>query len=123
VALALGLRRGELLGLAWDDVDLDASPPRLTVRRSLKRIGRGLALDDTKTKQSRRTVHLPAPVVAQLKAHRKRQIIERLEAGDLWTERPLGADLIFRTALGTAVDPDNFRNITYKMTEEARIGR
>lgn len=123
VALALGLRRGELLALTWDDVDLDGSPPRLTVRRALKRLGRGLVIDETKTKQSRRTVHLPAPVVAQLKAHRKRQLVERLEAGDLWTERPLGADLVFRTALGTATDPDNFRHITYKATEAAGIGR
>lgn len=123
VALALGLRRGELLALAWDDVDLEATPARLTVRRSLKRLGGRLVLDDTKTKQSRRTVHLPAPVVAHLKAHRRRQVAERLEAGDLWTERPLGADLIFRTPAGTAVDPDNFRNITYKVTEAAGIGR
>lgn len=123
VALALGLRRGEILGLAWSDVDLDASPPRLTVRRALKRLDAGLVLEDTKTKQSRRTVHLPAPVAAHLKAHRKRQVAERLAAGDLWEPRPLGADLIFRTPIGTATDPDNFRQITYKVTEAAGLGR
>lgn len=123
VALSLGLRRGELLGLSWNDVDLDATPPRLTVRRALKRLPGGLVLEEPKTRQSRRTVHLPAPVVAGLRVHRRRQAAEQLHAGDLWVGRPLGADLIFRTPRGTAVDPDNFRNMTYKVTTDAGLGR
>lgn len=129
VALALGLRRGELLGLAWSDIDLDATPPRLTVARSLKRLrpsgeaASQLVLDDTKTRQSRRTVHLPGPAASALRAHRRRQVGERLAAGDLWTEHPLGADLVFRTEAGTAIDPDNFRNITYRVTIAAGVGR
>lgn len=123
VALSLGLRRGELLGLAWDDLNLDAEPPRLTVRRALKRHPDGLHLEETKTKQSRRTVHLPAPVAVALRAHRKAQLEERLALGDLWPAKPLGADLVFRSPIGTALDPDNFRNLTYKVTEGAGIGR
>lgn len=124
VALALGLRRGELLGLIWDDLALDATPARLTVHRSLKRLpGRGLALDATKTRQSRRTVHLPSPVVAALRDHRRRQAAEQLAAGAEWTPRPLGADLIFRTPFGTALDPDNFRHACYKVTTDAGLGR
>ncbi len=124
VALALGLRRGELLGLSWSDVDLEATPPRLTVRRALKRHDdAGLVLEEPKTRQSRRTIHLPAPVVADLRRHRTRQAEERLKAGELWEPLPLGADLVFRTETGTAVDPDNFRNVTYKLTEAAGIGR
>lgn len=124
VALALGLRRGELLGLSWEDVTLDATPPRLTVSRNLTRVaGRGLALDETKTAGSRRTVHLPSPVVAALRTHRARQAEERLVAGPGWTERPLGADLVFRTPFGTPTDPDNFRNHCYRITEAAGLGR
>jgi integrase len=123
VALALGLRRGELLGLAWSDVELDATPARLTVRRALKRLPAGLVVEDTKTRGSRRTVHQPAPVVEALRVHRRRQAEERLAAGPLWVKRPLGVDLVFRTPLGTAVDPDNFRNLTYKVTEAAGLGR
>ena len=124
VALALGLRRGELLGLSWDDLELDREPPRLTVRRALKRIpSRGLTLDEPKTKTSRRTVHLPRPVVAALRAHRVRQAEERLAAGPEWTPAPLGADLVFRTPFGTALDPDNFRHACYRLTESAGLGR
>lgn len=120
VALSLGLRRGELLGLAWEDVDLDATPPRLTVSRGLVRIkGKGLVLDDTKTAGSRRTVHLPAPVVDALRRHRIRQLEERLVVGADWPERPLGYDLVFRTPFGTALDPDNFRQFVYRVTAEA----
>lgn len=124
VALSLGLRRGELLGLAWDDVDLAASPPRVTIRRTLKRLpDRGLHLDEPKTPKSRRTLHLPGPVADELRAHRRRQIEERLALGDLWHDMPLGADLVFRTPAGTAVDPDNFRNACYRATELAGLGR
>lgn len=124
VALALGLRRGELLGLAWGDLALDAPPVRLTVRRALHRLPSvGLVLADTKTTASRRTVHLPAPVAEALRQHRRRQVAERLTAGPAWVDRPLDADLVFRTPFGKAVDPDNFRNMTYRVTESAGLGR
>lgn len=119
VALTLGLRRGELLGLTWADVDLDAERPTLTVVRSLKRTpGRGLEASETKTKGSRRRIHLPAPTVAALKRHRVRIAEERLLLGPDWPATPLGHDLVFRSPIGTAVDPDNFRNATYALTIE-----
>ncbi len=124
VALALGLRRGELLGLAWDDLALDATPARLTVHRALKRIpGTGLVLDETKTRGSRRTMHVPGPVVVALRDHRRRQAAERLVLGAEWVPLPLGADLLFRTPFGTPLDPDNFRNICYTVTKAAGLGR
>lgn len=123
VALSLGLRLGELLGLAWSDVELDAKPARLTVSRALKRIdGEGLVLQDTKTRSSRRTVHLPTQVAAALKAHRNRQAGEQLIAGPGWEPLPLGLDLVFRTPFGTATDPANFRHTCYRVTEAAGLG-
>ena len=123
LGLALGLRRGELLALAWPDLALDATPPRLTVTRNLTRIrGQGLVLADTKTAGSRRTVHLPAPAVDALRRHRRRQAEERLAIGPDWPAHPLGADLVFRTPFGTAMDPDNFRQNVYRTTEAARSG-
>lgn len=124
VALSLGLRRGELLGLSWEDLKLDTTPPRLTVRRALKRIpGAGLVLEDPKTKTSRRTVHLPAQVVPVLREHRRRQLEERMAAGPEWVDRPLGADLVFRTPFGTPTDPDNFRHAAYRLTTGAGVGQ
>jgi integrase len=120
VALALGLRRGELLALSWDDVTLDATPPRLTVTKSLARVhGVGLVVAETKTAGSKRVLHLPGPAVDTLRRHRIRFLEERLEAGAGWVDRPLGFDLIFRTPFGTALDPNNFRQHCYRVTREA----
>jgi integrase len=82
LAMATGLRQGELLGLAWDDLDLDTGS--LTVRRTLQRYGGAFHLDPPKTKRSRRTLSVSLPLVAALKVHRKRQLEERLRAGNLW---------------------------------------
>jgi integrase len=64
-------------------------------------------------------MHLPGPVVDALRAHRARQAAERLVVGPDWPALPLGADLVFRTELGTPMDPDNFRQLVYKVTREA----
>jgi integrase len=124
VALALGLRLGELLGLAWPDIVLDGTKPRLSVQRALKRhAGRGVVLEETKTSTSRRTIYLPSNVASALVAHHARQAAERLQTGPEWEPLPLGADLVFRTPFGTAVDPANFRHATYKATALAGLGR
>jgi len=121
VALSLGLRRSELLGLSWRDVDLESSPATLTVRQALKRTPAGLVLEQPKTRQSRRTIHLPAPAVAALKRHRAKQAEERLKAGDLWQPAPDNADLLFRTEIGTAIDPNNFGRAVRQLCKAAGI--
>ncbi|MBU6315713.1 MAG: site-specific integrase [Acidobacteria bacterium] len=124
VALSCGLRLGELLGLSWDDIDLEAQRPRLTIHQSLKRHNAtGLVLEDTKTASSRRTVLLPTFAADALRQHRKAQRLERVAAGPAWDKKPLGADLVFRTPIGTAIDPDNFRRTVYQVTEQAGLGR
>jgi integrase len=85
-ALAVGLRMGEALGLRWQDVNLDRRS--LTVNRILERIGRGhgstLQLVEPKTSRSRRTVNLSEAAVRALRAHKVRQLEERLAAGLRW---------------------------------------
>jgi integrase len=74
LAVATGLRQGELLGLAWQDIDLDVGS--VTVRHELARVGGRYSRVDPKTSESRRTVPLSPAVVVALRAHRERLIAE-----------------------------------------------
>ncbi len=96
LALTSGLRQGELLGLAWGDVDLDAG--QLTVRRSLARnaLG-GFSLRPPKTDRSRRTISLPAPGVDALRRQWRRQAELRIASGAAWQDRD---DLVFTDDIG-----------------------
>src|SRR5664279_5532139 len=76
VALGVGLRQGEILGLRWPDVDLEAGT--VTVRHALARIEGRLVLVEPKSATSRRTVPLPAFVRESLVAHRDHQAAEPL---------------------------------------------
>lgn len=107
LALTLGLRRGELLGLRWADVDLDAG--RLRVARTLQRVNGEIALKEPKTERSRRTLSLGPAAVAALRAHRDRQAWERKAAGDRWRD----SGMVFTTTIGTTIDPDRL-NKHYK---------
>lgn len=82
VALAVGLRQSEALGVRWTDVDLDNGT--LSVRRGLHRVGgQGLVYEEPKAERSRRTVALPKQLVEALAAHRTAQLEERIAAGPL----------------------------------------
>jgi integrase len=70
LALATGMRRGELLGLQWGDIDLDAAKPFLRVERSLEETKAGLRLKQPKSKRGGRSVALPGATVALLRAHK-----------------------------------------------------
>lgn len=118
LSLTLGLRRGEVLGLRWADLDLDAGT--VAVRQQLqRRAGRGLALVPLKTIKSRRTLVLPAPVIDIIRSHRAAQAAERLVAGVEWANTN---ELTFTTPLGTPVDRDNFRHHLAKISEKAGLG-
>jgi integrase len=104
VALAsgTGLRRGEVLGLYWADVDLENGT--LTVRRSLETTSKGgLVFKQPKSKQSRRTVSLPPFVVEAFVRHKARQAEHRLGLGDGYVDRAL----VMAGALGGPMHPDS----------------
>ena len=79
LALATGMRRGELLALTWKNVDLDGA--RLRVEHSLEQTKAGLRIKSPKTRQGRRTISLPAWVVADLREHWRAQQEMRLRLG------------------------------------------
>jgi integrase len=104
LALTTGARRGELLGLAWDDVDLDAAT--MTIRRGLRRAEMGgWEVGPTKTTASVRTVRLGPSAVAALTAHKRAQRREQV-AAKRWTD----TGLVFTTTVGTHLDPNTIRH-------------
>ncbi len=99
LALATGLRRGELLALEWGDIDLDRAV--LRVERSLEETKAGLRLKPPKTKRGRRNITLPPEAVAMLREHRKQQIELRLALGQ--GGQPV---LVFSTIEGKHLKPN-----------------
>jgi len=80
LALGTGLRRNEMLGLRWGDVDLDAG--RLTIEQSLEQTAtHGIRVKAPKTKHGRRTISLPAHLVTELRQHWREQQEQRLGMG------------------------------------------
>ncbi|MGY1615609.1 site-specific integrase [Geodermatophilus sp. SYSU D00691] len=100
VALALGLRQGEALGLTWSAADLEAGA--LTVRQALQRQpGSGLVFVQPKSRAGRRTIALPSQLRDALRAHRTAQLAERMVAGSVWEDY----DLVFCQENGRPIDP------------------
>jgi integrase len=111
----LGLRRSELLGLRWEDVDLDGGT--MQVRRGLHRIDGKLQAMDTKTARSRRTIPLPGLVCRSLRGHRRNQERERLSLAERWPD--LG--FVFTTPIGTPLDPDNCSKVVRAAMKTAGV--
>ena len=107
VAVGLGLRLGEALGLPWDAVNLDAGT--LSVRQTLERAGNQPRFGEPKSARGRRTITLPSIVTAALRKHRTRQLQERLISGERWND----SGLVFTTEAGAPLDGCNI-NRTFK---------
>lgn len=129
IALSLGWRQSEVLGLKWIDVDLDAGNVRLRrgasrvvgrhgcgskrangrwacgykqAARCPQRIGAsGIVEHNLKTEATRRTVPLPRPLVDELRVHREQQALSRAAAGADWQER----GYVFTDSVGAPTDP------------------
>ncbi|WP_328639550.1 site-specific integrase [Streptomyces canus] len=136
VALALGLRQGEALGLKWGDVDLQRGV--MMVRRSRRRpryahgcgdsCGRkpgycpqrqrtNPETADTKSRAGRRAVGLPAQLVDLLKVHRTKQEAERAAAGDGWSDE----GWLFATPTGRGTSPRTDYDDWKELLEGAKV--
>ncbi len=102
LALATGMRRGELLGLQWGDINLDKAT--LKVERSVEQTKAGLRLKTPKTKHGRRTISLPPSAVEVLRDHRREQRETRVALG---LGREAADTLLFGTPEGAMLSPDN----------------
>jgi integrase len=115
VALATGMRRGELLCLKWSDVDVERG--HIYVQRSLSYInGEGYKEVPPKTKSSKRHITLPRFAVETLKQHRTTQCIARLEART-WTE----LDLVFPGKAGKYVPTSTLQREFRLVLERATL--
>ncbi|MCB9175986.1 MAG: site-specific integrase [Caldilineae bacterium] len=115
VAMAIGLRQGEALGLRWQDVDLDGG--KLRVVHALQRIDGELQLVEPKSAQARRTIILPEIAIAALKRHRALQNRERLAAGGDWVD----GDFVFTTTVGTPLDGPNVTRTFQRLLKNAGL--
>ena len=102
LALASGLRRGELLAVEWRNVDLDGGS--LRVEHSLEETREGLRVKAPKSRNGRRTVSIPPSAVDVLREHRKRQLELRLALG---LGRLPDDALVFCRPDGSPLSPDN----------------
>jgi integrase len=121
LALCIGPREGELLGLQWTDFDFEKGTVALL--RSLQRIKRKeekkshLELLPTKTEDSDRSLWLPPIVLEKILAHRARQEEERRLAGSEWRE----TGMVFTTRIGTMLDARNMLREYYRLRDQAHL--
>lgn len=117
IALMMGLREGEVLGLRWIDVDLDTRT--LRVAQALQRVDGKLIFREPKSAKSRRTLRIPRALVGPLKMHSDKQNFERAAAGDRWVE----SGLVFVSTVGTPLDPRNVLRIWHGLLAETKLER
>ena len=110
LALFTGARRGEICGLRWSDVDLDAGT--ISIERTLQYIpGKGTVFTSPKTKRSRRCIKMGTDCVQLLQEYRKHQKAERFKIGSEWVRKveiegkTVENDLLFTKWNGAPIDP------------------
>lgn len=125
IALAYGMRRGEVLGLHWSALDWKAGT--IGVTHSVKRIKNRdqssdrrtqLVVTELKTARSRRVLPLTPEILAMLRRHHARQLEAKMAAGSLWQDH----GLVFASEVGTPMDPANFSHCFSRLCEQAGIG-
>lgn len=109
--LGTGIRRGELLGLQWQDVDLESGT--VSIRRDLVWTKEaGFVYQQPKTEKSKRIIPLPAVLIDELRRHKELMELEKHFAPDA----PL-----FCTTRGTPIIPENFNRTFYRLCRRAGI--
>jgi integrase len=114
VAITAGLRQGELLGLKWEDVDLDAG--KLQVRRTLSEARIGRIFEAPKSGKGR-GIRLTKNATEALRGHRKAQLEEKLRLGTLWQEN----SLVFPSQVGTPLGGRNLIRHFKRMLEHTGL--
>ncbi len=113
-----GMRRGEILGLRWSDLDLDGR--QVSVRQAVILVAYKLTISDVKTEAGRRAIDLDDRTIAVLRAWRKRQLEERMLVGpDAYKDH----DLVFARPDGTPINPDAFSQSFDRLVARSKLPR
>jgi integrase len=117
LVLVHGLRKGEMLGVGWDTIDLDAG--ELAVDWQIQRVGGRIARRETKTETSEATLPLPDICSVALRQRELDQAAAKDAAGPVWHDTPL----IFTTRFGTPIEPRNFNRYWDRRCDAANVRR
>jgi integrase len=115
IALELGLRKGEILGLRWEDVDFDNAVIQIT--GTLQRQNGRLERSPTKTEASVRTIALAENLLKALKRHKERQDEMRAACGERWVD----TGLVFTTGIGTGIETTTLSLHFKSLLAEAKL--
>jgi len=110
-----GLRRGEVLGLRWDDIDFDGGT--IHIRQQLQRVRGELFLAPVKTQAGKRGLPLLDTAAQALKLQAERQALYRIDMGSAWPE----TGLVFTTRTGRPVEPRNFVRSFRRICDDSKI--
>lgn len=117
LAANTGMRRGEVLGVRWQDIDFDRR--RLAIRQTIISIDYRVEIGEPKTARGRRSVALDSGTVTALRAHRVKQNQLKLMLGEAWQDN----DLVFCRDDGTPVHPDRFTQMFDKHVRDSGLPR
>ncbi len=112
-----GLRRSEMLGLKWDDIDIEARTVR--VDEALIEVEGRPVWTEGKNERSRRTFGIDLDTATRLERHRENQLEERELAGELWDDQ----DMVMSTQTGNRVSPGNFDQTLERLVKHAGVPR
>src|SRR6266571_1590779 len=115
LALATGMRRGELLALRWRDIDFESRS--LQIQRSVMHLPGGHRIHEPKTASGKRRITLPPFVVEALQHHRLRQLETKLKAGSAWEEH----DLVFCNIYGRFLNSASLHHLFTSLVKKAGL--
>jgi integrase len=118
MALVTGMRRGELIGLKWQDIDFERRT--VEVRRTMTRLpGYGVVESEPKTASGKRTITLPPFLVGMLRQHRKDQLEMRLKKGPAWNK----SDYVFCNSWGAFFNPSHLQEVFQRLLKDAGLAQ